>query len=88
MALLLDGSLPSLYDFAIDGVGYLVAWKQHVPPFRFAYTEEFPDTVIERRDSNNVEQLSDNKLDYFGGSLSVRGKEVLGSFGSTHRVLL
>ena len=65
MALLNDGSLPSLYDFAIDGVGYLVAWEEHQPPFRFAYTEEYPDLVVERRDSQNVEQMSENKLDYF-----------------------
>lgn len=61
---LTDNSLPNLYDCALNGVGYRVAWEiakllhfQHGP-----YLEIATDLVVERTDLN-VEEMTENKLD-------------------------
>ncbi len=61
---LTDNSLPNLYDCALNGVGYRVAWEiakllhfQHGP-----YLEIASDIVVERTDLN-VEEMTENKLD-------------------------
>lgn len=64
MALLSDGSLPTLYDFAVDGVGYQVAWEFEKAPWSHAYVENLKDVVIERTDLAADATLTENKMDY------------------------
>jgi hypothetical protein len=61
---LTDNSLPTLYDCALAGVGYRVAWEiakllhfKHGP-----YLEIAHDIVVEKTDFN-VEEMTENKLD-------------------------
>lgn len=61
---LTDGSLPQLYDCALNAVGYRVGWEivknlafRHDP-----YTETAKDIVVEKSDTA-VEEMSENKVD-------------------------
>jgi|SRR5579859_143673 len=65
MAILADGSLPYLYDFALNGVGYLVSWevdRELLSPWKTAYLVTEADTLLERTDISN-EEMTENKLD-------------------------
>lgn len=64
---LTDGSLPYLYDVAIDGVGYLVAWeidRELLSPWKTAYLLEEADLLLERTDTSvAANDMTENKLD-------------------------
>lgn len=66
MALLTGDAVPRLYDFALNGVGYLVAWeldRELLSPWKAAYLETAVDMRVEKRDVAS-EEMSENKLDY------------------------
>lgn len=61
---LTDGSLPQLYDCALNAVGYRVGWQivknlafRHDP-----YSEVAKDIVVEKNDTS-VEEMTENKVD-------------------------
>lgn len=61
---LADGSLPQLYDCALNGIGYRVGWQivknlafRHDP-----YQELAKDIVVEKNDTS-VEEMTENKVD-------------------------